>query len=226
MVEIRREALQLSTLEAQSLQRAIAQQLPEFGPRVTAGGLETELIIQPWFARHRVIEVMAKAHFPAQAVHVAFNEAGQCGVLTGNQVVFNAMVTADPPPRISSAEEATVYANLADHWTTESGLGELLLASFDDIPWHDGLHEVDEVLIEDLAEQVGELIGPPRLIAQGPRGYALEKWILAAAQLLHRVLHVGIGGSFERKDQLIDGELPVPRGSVWGMVDGRLVPTG
>jgi len=225
MVDITRERIRLSPAELLALKGAVGFQLPQFGPRVSAGDIRLSLMHQPWFVRHRIVEIESPGTFPAYQVHCAFDTAGQCGILTGNLVVLNAVVTADPPPRLAAADDAVVYANLIDHWTTESRLGELLIHSLDEIPWFEELDPVEEMLIEDLGEQVGHLMGPLKVRAEGT-GFVVEKWLLIACQLIYRELHVSADGHVERRDKVVDTELPCPKGEMWGMVDGRLVPTG
>jgi hypothetical protein len=215
----------LRPLEVAALKRAVDMQRPEFGPRLTSGGIVTEAIKQPWFARHRVIEVMSQTVFPAMTIHVVFGPDGGCGVLTGNPAVFEAMVAADPPPRLADAQSATIYANVADYWTTESPLGELGISSLDEIPWLAEIDDIELMMVEALQDAVGAEVSAPS-IRSTDDGFVQVRWVVSAAQLLRREVHVSRGGQVRRTDELVEGDLPVHPGRMWGMVDGRLVPTG
>ncbi len=224
MAQLGRQSIKLGPQAINSLRGAVGFQYPQFAPRVS-GGIQTELIEQPWFARHKVVEVNSVAHFPAKSITVAFDEQALCGVLTANLAVFNAIVAADPPPRIADLDDALVYGNIADHWTSESGLGELVVASLDEVPWAEDLDPIEQMLIDDLAEQVGQLIEPLRIVRR-ENSFVIEKWVVAAAQLIRREVEIAPSGRVDRRDQLIDSELPCPKGEIWGMVGGRLVPIG
>ncbi len=203
----------------------MAAQLPWFAERA-AGSVTAELITQPFFSYHRVVEILSHVPHPAQSVHVAFLPSGQVCVLTANLAGLCGMAMVDPPRILSDEQTALAYANMADYWTTDNTAhGELLLGSLDDVPWHDDLDEVDQMVVESLRETVAADIALPRAERQG-NVWVVVKWVLTAARLYRRTLMVYQDGQVARHDELLDQELPVPPGQHWGMVDGRLVPVG
>ena len=225
MISIGRQPLQLGPHDLAALQQGVAAQLPWFAAR-TAASVNAELITQPFFSFHRIVEICSQVPHPAQSVHVAFLPTGQVCVLTANLAGFCGMAAADPPTPLTDQQTAQIYANLADYWTTENtAYGELLLNSLDEIPWQADLDEVDRVVVETLQEEVAQHVAPPRAELQDGI-WQMHKWVLTASKLLHRQLRVTPAGQVSRHDELVDQELPVPPGQYWGMVDGRLVPVG
>ncbi len=225
MITIGRQPLQLDPHDLAALQQGVAAQLPWFAPRASAG-VSAELITQPFFTYHRIVEVMSQLPHPAQSVHVAFLPTGQVCVLTANLAGFCGMASVDPPQALTDPQTALIYANMADYWTTENtAYGELLLNAFDEIPWHAELDEVDQMVVETLEETVAQHVAPPQAELQGGV-WVVNKWILTGARLLRRNLMIYQDGQVARHDEQMDKELPVPTGQHWGMVDGRLVPVG
>lgn len=225
MIPIGRQPLQLGPHDLAALQQGVSAQLPWFTARATAG-VSAELITQPFFSYHRIVEVMSQVPHPALSVHVAFLPTGQVCVLTANLAGFCGVAAADPPPCWPGAEAAQIYANLADYWTTENTTyGELLLNNFDEIPWHSELDEVDRMVVETLQETVAAHVAPPAA-EQRDGVWLMHKWVLTACTLIRRRLEVQPNGQVARHDEVMDNELPVPPGRYWGMVNGRLVPTG
>ena len=226
MITIGRQPLELGPHDLAALQQGVSAQLPWFASRAAAG-VTAELITQPFFAYHRVVEIMSLVPHPARSVHVAFLPTGQVCVLTANLAGFCGMAAVDAPRApLADARTVLIYANLADHWTCENSVpGELLLNSLDEVPWHPELDEVDQLVVETLQETVADHVAPPRAELHGGI-WRVHKWVLTNATLIHRRLDVQPNGQVARHDELMDRELPVPSGQHWGMVQGRLVPVG
>ncbi len=226
MSDLERRPVALAGEERRALERALAAGLPGFAPRVSEGRVfEVEEIAQPWFRHHRILEVRSPVPPPERQIHVAFDAEGACSVLTASLESFNAMSRRDSPPRLEEPDGALRYANLADWWTTESTLGELLISTFDEIPWHRSLPPKEAERVERLRGQVADLIQPLRIERRG-EDWFVEKWLVSAARLIRRELSVSQGGQVNRHDRIVAEDLPCPRGRLWGFVDGRLVPVG
>lgn len=226
MAEITRQPIRLEMNETQALHRAVGQQYPDFAPLLASGGIVTEQLVQPFFTRYRVVEVQAHNAFPTRQIHACFSPDGQAGVLTGNLAVFNAMVKADPPPRLAYEQEAAQYLHTMDWWTTENErLGELQIASMSEVPLNEDLDVVDQALMEDLVETLADAVGPPRVTEEGP-AFEMVKWLVTNQKLIRRRLRVEPTGQLLREDEVFDDMLPCPVGRVWGLVNGRYVPVG
>ena len=223
---IERRTIRLLPREVEALRGAVALDRPAFEPRLAAGGLRTDQLLNPWFSTFRIIEVASEHVPPARMIHVALGpETGR--VLSGNLSALNAIARHDPPPRIDTPEAARNYANITDFWTTESELGELLIGSLDEVPWYEDMDPVEEILIQDLAEQLAGQLGQPWIAPRGDAGgFVLVKWVVSNRSLIRRELHITPAGGVTRIEEVIDSELPVAPGRVWGMRGGRLVPIG
>jgi hypothetical protein len=206
------------------LRATIEQQAPRFAPRLTGPLLAFE-ICQPFFARHRVLQVQSPSPFPATAIHCVWDGAAMA-VLTGRLDHLVAVAEADPPSGLTDAGTARVYGNLVDAWTSGNWLGDLQVGSFAEIPWKSPLTDEERDRVEDLRARFETDIQPPVLVRGPASGYVLSRWIVADRHLIARRLHLPADGQVRREDDVRAEDLPVHPGRVWGMVDGRLIPIG
>lgn len=225
MIPIERRSIQLTPAEVRTVRQLFEAHAPELA-RAADTGMQAAEVHQPFFRRHRIIEIGLVQTFPAREAHVALSDPRSGRLLTGRLDELNDMVALDPPPRIADEGIARIYGNVADYWTTGAGYyGELLIQSFDDIPFSDGLLEVEQHMVDALREMLGEHIEGLR-VDPTDGGFTLTSWLVTRCQLIRRELGVQITGHLSRTDQVYDSELPVPEGRFWAMVGGRLVPVG
>ena len=219
------ELLSLTAPELDAIARAAELRTPWFRDRL-AGPLTCELQAQPWFLRHRIVEVQSSTPFPARRIHVALGPAGPT-VLTGDDRSLADVVLSDPPPPFTSLESIRDYALNCDFWTTAHTLGELTLRAWEDIPFFPNLSPEELALIGALKATVGHDMKPPSVFRNDTGdGFLVERWVLAEQKFIRRDLNVGKDGTFSRTDVVIDAQLPVPPGRVWRVVDGRFIPVG
>jgi hypothetical protein len=142
-------------------------------------------------------------------------------LLTGHVDRFNAL----PHAPVTSLERARAVARIADMSTTTWQLGQLAIASFDEIPWRPWLEDRDRKRIEAARATAGARIAPERESFHDDT-YTFETWVVTEGTLLLRTLAVTTSGTFSRSDEIVADPVPVPLGRHWGLVDGRLIPTG
>lgn len=224
MVPVKSSPIRLAPDEMEALKRAVAVERAPFLHRLDRP-VTTTRIEQPFFSRHRIVEVSSAMPMPATRVHVALAPDGTVRVLSGRLANLHAIAAAEPPHSLDDAEHAQAYANLADFWTSESEFGDVTVASFADIPWKTTLAPDERARIDELRKTLGEAIAPMTL-ARTENGHALSLWVVANRRLVHRRLHVPLDGKLRRDDEVRAAELPVHPGRLWGFVNGRLVPTG
>lgn len=111
---------------------------------------------------------------------------------------------------------ARAYAGDCNDWTTH---GELVLDSFDHVPWHE-LDDAGRAEVERLRARFARLI-QPELGSQTARGWTFQLWLVADRQLIEPRLTVPLDGRLERTDLVHARQLPMPEGTVWDMRDGR-----
>ena len=216
----------LAAPEIEAIRRIVSDQAPRFAHRAAPGApIQGQWIQQPYFRRHRIVEVGSPVPLPAMRVHGVQSSDGTFMILTGHLDHLREVARAEPPEAITDPESARGYANAVDFWTTENDLGDLLVSSFDEIPWRKNLTESDQRRIAALQSSLGAQIEPPT-VQSGAQGVTVTKWVLANQRLLRRQLVVPGDGQVTRTDQVIAEDLPAPSGKLWGFVKGRLVPTG
>ncbi len=207
-----------------ALRACVRDNYPSFLGRFDARP-EIRELGQPYFGRHRVLELASAMPLPARRLHLALSEWGEVLPLSGRAARFQALCRADPPPPINAAGVALDYALFADFVTTEGELGELTLHRFSDIPFHAELDRTDRIIRESVRDTVGEQIGSP-VATESEGGWTVIKWVVSEGALIRRELTVGRDGAFRRANDVLEPELPVPLGRIWGVVDGRVVPVG
>lgn len=221
MTALTRQPLHLSPHQRQSLAQALPWPASRTAPDTP---LETEVLLQPWFQNHRIVEVRSPLPHPPLQAHLALAPDDAWLLLTGHLETLNHLARRDPPS-LQTDQEALRYANLVDWWTTESRLGELLLDSFQEIPWLRPLSPEQRAYVRHLEDRFAAQIHPLRIERQ-EGAWGVTKWLLSAARLLRRTLTVTPQGQLSRQDEVLAEDLPCPRGEFWGFVDGRLVPIG
>ena len=150
---------------------------------------------------------------------------GSFTILTGHLEQLREIARADPPAGITDSEAARAYANAVDFWTTENDLGDLLVSTFEEIPWRKNLTDAERQRIADLESSVSTQIEPPK-VRSSANDTIVTRWLLSNRRLLRRELVVSNDGQVTRTDQVVAEDLPAPSGKLWGFVKGRLVPTG
>ena len=223
MLQLARTKIQLMPAELAELRAAVEKGAPEFAHRL-ANPTEVDRIEQPWFVRHRVLDVQSAVPFPARRIHVVAAE-GEMRVLTAHLEHLQETAAADPPADLDGAENAAAYAGYGNAWTRVHALGELKVGSFDEIPWYGDLDDAQRKVIDDLRATWGPEIRPEtrRLSFDG---WVFHSWWIAMGKLIERELVVPRDGQLRRIDQVRAAELPVPPGNHWQFVNGRLVPVG
>jgi hypothetical protein len=224
MLRLSRAKIQLSPAELGPLRAAVERDAPEFAHRL-ANPIEVDRLEQPWFRRHRVLDVQSAVPFPARRLHVAVGPDGAVRVLTARLANLQAVAADDPPLDLDDEENAEAYAAYGNAWTSAHALGELKLGSFGEIPWHASLDEGQRRVIEEVRARWGASI-QPETRRRGPDGWAFHSWWLAMGKLIERELVVPRDGRLRRTDQVHAAELPVPPGNHWQFVNGRLLPVG
>ncbi len=208
-----------------SLRTAVERDLPAFARRLD-GVLEIEEIAQPFFTGLQVLEVVSAAPPPPQKIHLGRSESPRrLWVLTRHIEHLRAMAELERPRDLTDPNAAKEYALHATAWTTESPLGELRVASLDEVPWFDDLSDAERARVDELRRTLAGEIGPEKLemaIAE----YRLTYWLVANQRLIRRTLTVPLSGALRRDDRVVADQLPVPPGKIWKFVDGRLVPVG
>lgn len=224
MISIERRTLTLTPDEDRAVGQVLSERAPAFFALLN-DGLATTLVTQPFFRRHRIVELEATGAFPARSMVLALPETGAPRILSAALPALNKLAGDDPPPRIDGGGTARIYANLCDEWTTESEHGELVIDSLEEIPWFDDLDPAEQGLVARLRDTFGAAIGPLEVEATAS-GWDVTKWLVASRMLVRRRLSVASTGHLLRQDVVYERALPVAHGLVWGVVQGRLVPVG
>jgi hypothetical protein len=212
----------LSQTERQRLDDAVQRDWPSFASRL-GGALTFDERLQPWWRSHRVIEVQSLQPAPACSIVAVFRPDGECHVLRGHPEVVARMAKSDPPSALADEAQARAYATHCTAWTSDAQWGELLITCFQDIPWRVGLTPDERRVVDELRRGLEARIHAPRF-DRGEHGWRLRSWVVSEGRLLERDVLVPVDGRFVKTDASHGEGLPVPLGTSWGMVDGRLVP--
>ncbi|MBE7451156.1 MAG: hypothetical protein HS111_20350 [Kofleriaceae bacterium] len=225
-MKLGRTTITLSAEEQAQLRAAVERDAVEFSPRL-AHPLMIDRIDQPWFRRHRILDVSSALPFPARRVHVAAPAAGDGGmkVLTHHLEHLQAVAAHDPPLDLDDEERAAAYATYGNAWTRAYALGELKIGSFSDIPWFASLDAAQEATIADLARRFADAIAPEAR-RRVDDGWAFHGWVVAHRRLIERELVVPRDGQLRRTDTVHAEDLPLPAGNQWRIVNNRMIPVG
>jgi len=187
----------------------------------------TQVLHQSYFRRHRVLRLQLISVMPPKVLHLCspIGRPGELMLLSVHIERIEAIINAEPPFRITDNETASRYAEHIDEWTRDSPYGELVLSSFDDIPFYPEVDPVDDALIKTLQDTVSDKIVPLQT-QQVQDGFVYQKWLVDNRRLSFRQMHVRTNGLISRHEQVVHDEIPCPPGRAWGEVDGRLVPVG
>jgi hypothetical protein len=223
-VTIGARKLSLDPGERALLAAAVERDWGRFAPRL-AGRIDVSERLQPWWPRHRVLEVSSPAPMPATMIHVAVTPSGGWRVLRGHPEVISELARVDRPAQLADAEQARAYASICTSWTTDAQWGELTVAAFDEIPFREELSAAERELVKELRMRHAADLHAPALVARED-GWIIESWVVSQARLIHRRVTVGQDGQLGRADTIVASSLPVPPGKAWGLVNGRYVPVG
>jgi Putative bacterial sensory transduction regulator len=212
----------LTADERHRLDEAVRRDWPPFAPRL-AGVLTFDERLQPWWRNHRVIEVQSLLPAPASSLVVVFRPGGACNVLRGHPEVVACMAAADPPAALGDEAQARAYATHCTSWTSEARWGEVIITCFQDIPWRIALTPEERRVVDELRRALESRIHAPRF-DRSESGWRLRSWVVSEGRLLERDVLVPSDGRFVKTDAAHGEQLPVPLGTSWGMIDGRLVP--
>lgn len=215
--------LTLTHDERARFEELVARELKPYSLVAREGRFTLDEVQQDILPAARVYRVCFATR-PLRKVLFVAADAHAWRLLTGRIDAFNALA-AGASVAAASCERARHVARLADAWTTTWELGQLEIASFDEIPWRSWLEARDRETIEATRARVGARIGPER-VAQANEEWVFTTWVIAHAKLLHRTLAVSSTGVFARTDEIVAEPLPIPMGRYWTLVDGRLIPTG
>jgi hypothetical protein len=222
-MQLARITITLSADELAQLRAAVERDASEFEQRL-ANPLTVQRLEQPWFRKHRILDVASAVPFPARRVHVAAWDGGM-RVLTAHLENLQAVAEHDPPLDLDDETKAAAYATYGNAWTRIYALGELKIGTFSDIPWFADLDAAQEALVAELAGKLGDAIAPEQheRIAEGWR---IRSWWVAHRRLIERELVVPRDGRLRRTDTIHAEDLPLPAGNQWRHVNGRFVPVG
>ena len=112
-----REPTRLTPEDTQRVLSLLRQYAPNLVPAAEMGLMPFDLQ-QPWFRRHRLLQVDVPMTRPPKHLHVALPDAGAGFLLTASTDAFNALAAADPPPSFAGPKQAMRYLTAADGWTT------------------------------------------------------------------------------------------------------------
>jgi hypothetical protein len=210
----------LSSEDCEALHREIAHELPEL-----SGFLEKSLvhkIEQPFFRQIVVIE----ATTPELRICGALaGEPRRAWLLSGRPENLSAIAELERPAELNDPKIATAYALNCSDWTLPSSpFGELLIMSFEEIPFRSPLKQEERAAVDELRARIGDRIQPLRLaLGVGTSGVTI--WLVGGQMLVERTMKLSMNGHFEQQDAVCARGLPVPDGRFWGFVnDPRRVP--
>jgi hypothetical protein len=222
-MQLIRTVITLSPQEQQQLERAVREDAAAFVDRL-AGPLEIERIEQPWFRRHRILEIGSPIPFPARRVYVAVYGGGVT-VLSSHLEHLQRVAAHDPPFDLDDETNAVAYATYGNAWTRVYANGELKIGTFSDIPWHANLGPEEQTRVDELGQRLGGAIAPEQH-RQTDAGWVIRTWWVAHRMLIEREVVVPLDGQLKRNDIIHAEDLPLPSGQVWRMVHGRYLPVG
>ncbi len=218
------EPSELSLTQLAWLRELVARERPSFAARLHGPVIVNELR-QPFFTRHRVLQLQSPSPMPALALFVAVASDGQPLVLSGHPDNLRAIARVDRPKGLGDPAVARAYGHIAGEWTRASDLPELMISSVDEIPWHRELSPAEEASVARLRETHGKAIHPQRL-EPTEQGWRLTLWVVSESRLVRRQLDIPVTGELRREDQVVVAALAVPPGRFWAIVGDRFVPVG
>ena len=204
----------LSSEDCEALRREVAHELPEL-----SGFLEKSLvhkIEQPFFRQVEVIEATT------QELRICAALAGEprrAWLLSGRPENLNAIAELERPAELNNQKIATAYALNCSDWTLPpSPFGELLVTSFDEMPFRSPLTQEERAAVDELRARIGDRIQPVRL-ALGVGTSEVTIWLVSGQMVVERTMKLLINGHFEQQDAVCARGLPMPDGRFWGFVD-------
>jgi len=222
-MQLTRTVITLSPVEQAQLEGAVHEDAASFIDRL-GGPLKIERIEQPWFRRHRILEVGSPMPMPARRVFVAAFEGGM-KVLNAHLEHLQRVAAHDPPPQLDDEANAAAYATYGNAWTRTYANGELKIGTFSDIPWYPNLGPEEQARVDELGARLGDAITPEQH-RRTDEGWVIRTWWVAHRRLIEREIVVPLDGQLRRDDTIHAEDLPLPPGHQWRMVNGRYLPVG
>lgn len=110
------------------------------------------------------------------------------------------------------------YVDFIDKVTSEYRYGELIVETFDKIPWRAKLTDEERAYIEELrtASRV-----EPQVVEQLADRFVVRRWIVAHQKLICRVLTLWPTGVVQREDAVIGEAIPTHVGKLWAYNSDR-----
>jgi hypothetical protein len=224
VLRLARTPVRLTPAEHAALRAAAERDAPAFAPRLDRP-VDVVRLEQPWFRRHRVLELVSAAPPPDRRIHVAVGPTGTVLMFTAHIERLRQVAAEDPPPGLDERDAAADYATYGDFWTRVSALGELIVEAFDEIPWYPAPDAAQRERVALLRAAWAESI-TTQVCRRTDEGWSLRSWRLIERRLVERELVVPRDGQLRRRDATRATELPVPPGRYWKLVNGRGVPAG
>jgi len=187
---------------------ACAAEWPAFLPRF-GGWLQCYERVQPWWRRHRLVEVHSPMPMPAVGLPVVFVPGGAIRVLRGHLEHVVEMARTDPPKNLDLPSHARAYATFCGELTTDAQWGELPVDSFDQIPFRTSLSPAERDQIHALRVKHAADIHAPKL-EKTAAGFVLEAWMVSRSRLIHRKIVVPRSGQLTREERVLADPIPVP----------------
>lgn len=222
MSESARTRVQLTVNELARLRAEVERDAPRFADRLNRFA-EIEQVDLPWFRRYRILDVQSNVPFPAQRIYVAMGS--RTFVLSGHADHLREVAAEDPPTGLEDEMQAKNYAVECNGLAEAYPVGELVIESFDEIPFYKELGDSEQRVIDELRSRFATRIRPEDR-THTDRGWVFHSWLIAMSGLIERTLIVPPDGKLLRNDTMHATHMPVPFGNHWGMRNGRLVPIG
>lgn len=222
-MQLGRTIIALSPQEQDQMEAAVREDAPSFADRL-GGDLKIERIEQPWFRRHRILDISSAMPFPARRIFVAVWDGG-VAVLSARIDHLRRVAAHDPPLDLDDEQKAADYATFGNAWTREYANGELAIGTYSDIPWYPKLAPEEQARVDELGARIAASIAPEQH-RRTDEGWVIRTWWLAHRRLIEREIVVPRDGQLRRTDTIHADELPVPPGHQWRMVNGRYLPVG
>ena len=186
---------------------ACAAEWPAFLPRF-GGPLQCYERVQPWWRRHRLVDVHSPVPAPAVSLPVVFVPGGAIRVLRGHPEHVVEMARTDPPRNLDLPSHARAYATFCGEMTSDAEGGEQSVDSFDQIPFRTSLAPAERELIKALRVKHAADIHAPKL-EKTAAGFVLEMWMVSRSRLIHRKVVVPRSGQLTREEHVLADPIPV-----------------
>jgi hypothetical protein len=217
---VRDDALEPDAALLATLGEALSRERPDIVARLPAARFSEST--QDFFPNQRIVRLDALV-----TLYLVLPSDGpaQAQVLSRNPDVLSRLARLAPPTGLDEPDRAERYADTANLWTRDSVYGELELREFDDLPFYERTTPELRARIASARSAFGERI-LERTSKLASDGWHFRYWLVDACRLIERELIVAPTGELQRIDVVHIEDLPVFRGKVWGIRNGRLRPIG